>query len=569
MSLFFKSVTFFILSFNIISPKVTSRPTGTGIRCPYNESEWNERAAQMFCQGSDSYHCFLTEDGVSVKESCIERTLILNGFCPIFTDEGYLHWNPCTETACPNSSYRSDEVHQYRICFGNTDKLIAESTDKGEEDSDSPMAIPITLGIGIPLLILVCVVVSYMCLCRKDQDKDVDNGIDVLGKKDILFIVGQLGNSVSTVGKEIASNYHDKSSSASKCYNKSSWKFKCLNYLEVSPHFPFFDNTVYFIDGWFGLWNDNPCETGLVEKNLKIIRTVCDENKKTKKFVLGIQSNVKDTYTDVFKRAGFNFSTSNTILRDSSTTWKKQSINSHLQTIKQNCHKSDCRCRTLKVDDILSIETLGTHLVLKLLDLDHSLADTMIDERKGPVDAMTEHFKSLEKNDKDLFKGIMYIVLNGVYDDGKFDREIAKEFSISREHLANEKLQKYTKRINLNDSQQQKSKISPTWIHVISDIVMERDTVHVFWHNFLYICAFRACYSLNEEKVMLHCNLDAILQLVRPKNWESEFTVNASDELITLLFNKRIKGMVFEEELKDHPLMQRLKTNAERSKECE
>lgn len=559
MSLFFKSVTFFILSFNIICPKVTSRPTGTGIRCPYNESEWNERAAQMFCQGSDSYHCFLTEDGVSVKESCIERTLILNGFCPIFTDEGYLHWNPCTETACPNSSYRSDEVHQYRICFGNTDKLIAESTDKGEEDSDSPMAIPITLGIGIPLLILVCVVVSYMCLCRKDQDKDVDNGVDVLGKKDILFIVGQLGNSVSTVGKEIASNYHDKSSSTLKCYNKSSWKFKCLNYLEVSPHFPFSDNTVYFIDGWFGLWNDNPCETGLVEKNLKIIRTVCDEKKKTKKFVLGIQSNVKDTYTDVFKRAGVNFSPSNTILRDSATTWKKQSIKSHLQTIKQNCHKSDCRCRTLKVDDILSIETLGTHLVLKLLDLDHSLADTMIDERKGPVDAMTEHFESLEKNDKDLFKGIMYIVLNGVYDDEKFDSEIAKEFSISREHLANENLQKYTKRIKLNDSQQQKSKISPTWIHVISDIVMERDTVHVFWHNFLYICAFRACYTSNPEKIMLHCNLDAILQLVRPKKCESEFTVNASDELITLLFNNRIKGKVFEEELKDHPLMQCLK----------
>lgn len=390
-------------------------------------------------------------------------------------------------------------------------------------------------------------------------DKDVENGIDVLGKKDILFIVGQLGNSVSTVGKMIASNYHGKSSSALKCYNKSSWKFKCLNYLEVSPHFEFSDNTVYFIDGWFGLWNDNPCETSLVEKNFKIIRTVCENNKKKKKFVLGIQSNVKDTYADVFKRVGVNFSPSNTILRDSSTKWKKRSIKTHLQQIKKNCHKSDCRCQTLTVDEILSVETLGTHLVLKLLDLDHSLADTMLDERKGPVDAMTEHFISLEKNDNDLFKGIMYIVLNGVYDDEKFNSETEKEFSISRENLANKNLEKYTKRIDLKDSQQQKSKLSPTWIHVISDVVMERNIVHVFWHNFLYICAFRACFVLHPEKMMLHCNLDAILQLVRPENSESEYTVNANDELITMLFNNRIKGMVFEDELKNHPLMQCLK----------
>lgn len=34
------------------------------------------------------------------------------GFCPIFTNEGYLQWSPCKDTACPTSSYRSDEVYQ-------------------------------------------------------------------------------------------------------------------------------------------------------------------------------------------------------------------------------------------------------------------------------------------------------------------------------------------------------------------------------------------------------------------------------------------------------------------------
>lgn len=68
---------------------------------------------------------------------------------------------------------------------------------------------------------------------------------------------------------------------------------------------------------------------------------------------------------------------------------------------------------------------------------------------------------------------------------------------------------------------------------------------------------------------MLYCNLDVILQLVCFKNWELEFIVNVSDELIMLLFNKRIKGMVFEEELKDYLLMQCFKINVERLKECE
>lgn len=80
------------------------------------------------------------------------------------------------------------------------------------------------------------------------------------------------------------------------------------------------------------------------------------------------------------------------------------------------------------------------YFVFKLLDLDYFLVDIMIDERKGLVDVMIEYFKLLEKNDKDFFKGIMYIVLNGVYDDGKFDREIVKEFFILREYLVNEKL---------------------------------------------------------------------------------------------------------------------------------
>lgn len=142
MPLFSKTVTIVIISWMCICLKdspVTSWPSRIGHRCPYNESEWKERAAEMFCQGSDSYHCFLAKDGNSVKESCTEKTLILHGFCPIFTDKGYVAWSPCNGTACPNSSYRSDEVYKHQICFGKNGNPITKDSNselKDEKDSD-------------------------------------------------------------------------------------------------------------------------------------------------------------------------------------------------------------------------------------------------------------------------------------------------------------------------------------------------------------------------------------------------------------------------------------------------
>lgn len=44
-----------------------------------------------------------------------------------------------------------------------------------------------------------------------------------------------------------------------------------LNYLKFLINFRFFDNIVYFIDGWFGLWNDNLCEREFVKESMGVI----------------------------------------------------------------------------------------------------------------------------------------------------------------------------------------------------------------------------------------------------------------------------------------------------------
>lgn len=538
---------------------VTAKPTRYNGRCPFNESEWKERASEMFCQGSDSYHCFLAEDRVSVKENCIERTLILNGFCPIFTDEGYLHWSSCNGTSsCPNSSYRSDEVYKYRVCFGDTDNSMTKDSKLSEfynkeENSNALTYVMVGFVLVIALVVPIVLLLRFKYgLCRKqekyrihkEQDEDVENGVNVLERLNILYVLGQLGNSVSTVGKEIADKYANTHTS----------EVRHLNYLDLSTDYEFSDNTVYFVDGWFGLWNDNPCERSLVEENLKSILNEKNNNKNIK-FVVGLRSEVKHSYQHVFEENGVKFATAETIRRDTSSKQREQEIKKHLERVQRKCHGTDCKCQALSVNKLLSIDYIGTHLTLKLVGLDHSKAAAMVDEDEGPVVAMTQHFESLKSKDKDLFDCIFYLVLNGFYDEQNLRDEIAEKTSTSTEKMRNEELGKYTKTICSKD----KSQLATMWSSKMNNEVIETTTFMVFWHNFLYICAFHACYKSFPEKVMQYCNIDAILQLVRPLNHEpkSTFTVEADVNMISL-FEKRIKGTNLESHVKDHPLLRYL-----------
>lgn len=369
-------------------------------------------------------------------------------------------------------------------------------------------------------------------------DEDIANGVNVLKRSDILYIIGQLGNSVSTLGKDIAKKY------------KEDFKMEIeeLHYLDLSANLK--DNTVYFVDGWCGLWNDNLCERDLVKENHNLILQYCENNKKSKvKFVVGLRSD----FENMFKP--FLFPGSETIRRDSYSTRKEQSIVRHLEILQRNCKIPKCQCQALTVDKILSIKNIGPHLALKLVELDHSLADQIFDANKGPVIAVTGHFKSLEFNDKDLFGCIFYLVLNGLYDEENFRNDIAEQIPVSREKMKNQKLEFYTR---------QKPNLATTWSSKITNADVKTHGGLVFWHNFLYICAFHACYNSYQTKVMQYANVDAILQLVRPFGTVTDFTVQADVHLISL-FEKRIKGTDIERHVADHPLLRYLREKEQKS----
>lgn len=44
-------------------------------------------------------------------------TDLFSGFCPIFTNEGFIDWKPCNKSIsiCPNISYFSDDVYKCKF----------------------------------------------------------------------------------------------------------------------------------------------------------------------------------------------------------------------------------------------------------------------------------------------------------------------------------------------------------------------------------------------------------------------------------------------------------------------
>nr|XP_022336402.1 uncharacterized protein LOC111132832 [Crassostrea virginica] len=535
-------------------------PTLLQQKCPYNQSEWEDRATVVLCQGNDVYHCLPGKDKTSVRELCVERSLVLQGNCPFFTKEGYLHWDPCNETGCPNSSFVSDQVYQYPYCFGNIQENLSDSDD----GKTAGWVVPVVVTVVIAVVAIATVLVVYRFCAKKAPDDDtkqrlrvpadesVQNGYSALRKKDAVFIVGLLGNSVSTVGKQIASVFAEK----------EQMSVKYINYLDLCNGFTFSEKTVYFIDGWYGLWNDNPCEKGEVCKILNLIKLESKQKDKITKFVIGMRSDTKR----LMESNGIVSSHRQTILLDSMSEQKESNIDSHLEEIKRKCNRDDCPCKKIPAEAITSNEKIGTHLMLKLLELDHNLGPDMINE-KGPLVAMKGHFLSLKSGDERLFAGILYIVLNGFYDENNFKGDIAKQFFIKKSDVRHKDLKTYTKRLEpAEDDFEHKHVIAPMWsAKITGDSDCSADSAVVFWHNFLYISAFHACYEvLDKEKMLLYCNMDAILQLVRPIGQGTFFTVEADINSISPFYEKRIKGSELHDHVKDHPLMSYLREKTEK-----
>ncbi|XP_062602014.1 uncharacterized protein LOC134263656 [Saccostrea cucullata] len=276
------------------------------LQCPLNKTEWENKSKKFFCQGSEEYHCFLMEDALSRRESCIEVAKIVEGYCPIFTTTGYLHWRSCNMTGCPQMRYRSNEVYKYPICYGD----IKDNNNGLEGSGESGINLGLILGIGISLMLIALCITSFFVIARRrhnnrgnttleignseeivelvthnhEQDEFVINGVAALVSGKLLYVVGKLGNSVSTTGKDIVTTFA-KDKGMKPCF---------YHYLDFPEEFP--KETVNFIDGWGGLWNYNPCEMKdtIAKSRLKKIISYDNPSAPNVKFIVGIRSDLKE-----------------------------------------------------------------------------------------------------------------------------------------------------------------------------------------------------------------------------------------------------------------------------------
>ncbi|XP_061197680.1 uncharacterized protein LOC133205814 [Saccostrea echinata] len=141
--------------------------------CPRIKKDWEDRAEGMK-NCNFTYHCLPDNDGV-LREVCIEKTLLKGGYCPYITSTGQLNWKNCSfSEKCPNSSYVSDEVYKYPVCYQNLFTNQRDSIDPSsgkttfDTDQSSPeevnieaVVVPVLIVVVLVVAIIVTVVVAY------------------------------------------------------------------------------------------------------------------------------------------------------------------------------------------------------------------------------------------------------------------------------------------------------------------------------------------------------------------------------------------------------------------------
>jgi hypothetical protein len=160
--------------------------------------------------------------------------------------------------------------------------------------------------------------------------------------------------------------------------------------------------------------------------------------------------------------------------------------------------------------------------------------------------AMTDHFTVLETQSgkKHAYGWIMYICLKGKYlrSENVDDTLIqTMNFVITAESfdVNDVELSKYFRMRNSD----QRSNVLP------------QDAQYVFWHPFIYICAFHSLYKKDPDAVMSYCNIDAILQLVRPDRVKKTYLEVSADSSRVDLFNRRLQQEGLLDEYREHPLV--------------
>lgn len=178
------------------------------LQCPTSSDAWNRASLALQCKLPNFYHCLKDEKDV-ITEQCLAKVWIEGGMCPVYSSlMSKIDVIECSAPSCPQSTYWSNSVFLYPVCFETkteTAKTTAHSTeqsrpttyymkplndypqrkvqemendgnkDSGEGKDSSNATIYMALGICAILVLILVVILGALLVRRKKWCKSSDH----------------------------------------------------------------------------------------------------------------------------------------------------------------------------------------------------------------------------------------------------------------------------------------------------------------------------------------------------------------------------------------------------------
>lgn len=355
----------------------------------------------------------------------------------------------------------------------------------------------------------------------------VKRGLSKLLKEEVrlIVVIGTFGNSVFTTSRSISEAFKNIENLESGRYTDiPSWECRECRYTDIPKDVA--ENTILFVYGWFGMWNDDLCSVGRAETACKSLKRILDTTNNVK-VIVGIRADLHKKYhkhlTILFRHK---------IYLD---TTNCEHLKAFLKNIQGQCEENGCACKRLKYEMFRKgkDKVVGIPLKLNVIQRYHELIPYYLDNW-DILKVMQDHFTFIARDGerKHVYEWVMYICFKGKFSrPDAFDTSLVEDMMFGIEQSSfNENDATVQKYIRMRNSDKLRGE-SP------------ENAQYVIWHPFIYICAFHHLFHKDPEFLIKHCNVDAILQLVRPIGYKtSYFEVTADDRCVTL-FNERIRRL--------------------------
>lgn len=158
------------------------------LQCPTSADAWERASLALQCKLPNSYHCLKDEKNV-ITEQCLAKVWIEGEMCPVYSSRmSKIDVIECSTPSCPQSTYWSNSVFLYPVCFetkmetlptttlspkdktgGNKSTVGGTTSMKGSgKDADHDnTTIYIIAGICSALVLILGITVLVVCRRRK------------------------------------------------------------------------------------------------------------------------------------------------------------------------------------------------------------------------------------------------------------------------------------------------------------------------------------------------------------------------------------------------------------------